>query len=62
MRWLEFGDNVEQDLHLKIRSPDLMPEENTRDVMLKADAAESMPEYLEGYEYASLRNVMLTFL
>jgi integrase len=60
VRWLESVDGVEQDLHLKVRSPDVTPDENTRDVMLDADAAEAMLEYLDRYEYASLRHVVLS--
>ena len=62
IRWLETVDGAEQDPHIKVRSPDLTPEENTRDVMLEADAAGSMLEYLRRYEYASLRHVTLSLL
>ncbi|WP_312911345.1 tyrosine-type recombinase/integrase [Natronosalvus caseinilyticus] len=60
IRWLESIDGVEQDLHLKVLSPNVTPDENTRDVMLDAEDAEPMLEYLERYEYASLEHVTLS--
>jgi integrase len=62
IKWLESIDAVEQDLHKKVRSPDVTPEENSRDVMLEADDAEAMLTYLRRYEYASLRHVTATLL
>lgn len=62
IRWLESIDGVEQDLHKKVRSPDLTPQENSRDVMLEADDAEELLAHLERYEYASIQHVMATLL
>ena len=62
VRWLESIDAVEQDLHRKVRSPDITPRENSRDVMLETDDAEAILAYLERYEYASLRHVTATVL
>ena len=62
IKWLESIDGAEQDLHKKVRSPDVTPEENSRDVMLEADDAEAILTYLERYEYASLRHVTATLL
>jgi integrase len=62
VKWLESIDAVEQDLHKKVRSPDLTPGENSRDVMLETDDAEAMLAYLERYEYASIDHVTATLL
>ena len=62
VKWLESIDGVEQDLHKKVRSPDLNPGENSRDVMLETDDAEAMLQHLERYEYASIRHVTATLL
>ena len=62
VKWLESIDAVEQDLHKKVRSPDITPEENSRDVMLETDDAEVMLAYLERYEYVSIRHVTATLL
>ena len=62
VKWLESIDAVEQDLHKKVRSPDITPRENSRDVMLETDDAEAMLAYLERYEYASIRHVTATLL
>lgn len=61
-RWLESIDGVEHDLHVKVRSPDVTPDENSKNVMLDADIAEEMLEYLERYEYASLSHVTVAIL
>jgi integrase len=62
VKWLESIDAVEQDLHLKVRSPDVTPRENSRDVMLDIEDAETLLAYLERYEYASIRHVTATVL
>ena len=62
VKWLESVDAVEQDLHKKVRSPDVTPRENSRDVMLDVEDAETMLAYLERYEYASIRHVVGTIL
>ncbi|QHS17066.1 site-specific integrase [haloarchaeon 3A1-DGR] len=62
VKWLESIDAVEQDLHKKVRSPDVTPRENSRDVMLETEDAETMLAYLERYEYASTNHVIATLL
>jgi len=62
VRWLESIDGVEQDLHVKVRSPNITADQNTREVMLDADDAEPMLEYLERHEYASRRHVTVSLL
>ena len=62
VKWLESIDAVEQDLHTKVRSPDITPRENSRDVMLETDDAETMLAHLERYEYASIRHVTAALL
>ncbi|MDL5362068.1 site-specific integrase [Halalkalicoccus sp. NIPERK01] len=62
VRWLESIDAVEQDLHLKVRSPNVTADENTREVMLDADDAKPMLEYYSRYEYASLPHVTVSLL
>ena len=59
IRWLKSIDGVEQDLHVKVRSPNITTDQNTREVMLDA---EPMLEYLERYEYASRRHVTVLLL
>ena len=44
------------------RSPDITPQENSRDVMLETDDAEAMLAHLERYEYASRRHVTAMLL
>ncbi len=62
VKWLESIDAVEQNLHKKVRSPDVTPGENSRDVMLETEDAEKVLAYLERYEYASIRHVTATLL
>jgi integrase len=62
VKWLESIDAVEQDLHLKVRSPDITPRENSRDVMLDPEDAETILAYLERDEYASVQHVTATLL
>jgi integrase len=62
VKWLESVDAVEQDLHKKVRSPDITPRENSRDVMLETEDAEAMLAYLERYEYASISHITATLL
>ena len=62
VKWLESIDAVEQDLHKKVLSPDITSRENSRDVMLETDDAETMLAYLERYEYASISHVTATLL
>jgi len=62
VKWLETIDAVEQDLYLKVRSPDVTPRENSRDVVLDPEDAETILAYLERYEYASVQHVTATLL
>lgn len=62
IRWCETIDAVPSDLHTKILSPVVTPEENSRDVKLDSAHAEVMLTYLETYQYASLPHVVLSLL
>ncbi|MFC6723377.1 tyrosine-type recombinase/integrase [Halobium palmae] len=62
VRWLESIDAVEQDLHVKVRSPSLSPEENARDVMLERETADKVLSHLRKYEYASRPHVSMALL
>ncbi|WP_121744795.1 site-specific integrase [Natronorubrum halophilum] len=62
VRFLGTIDGVDQDLHEKVRSPDLRPGEGVREVMLDQEQAEAVLDHLERYEYASLPHVTLAFL
>ena len=55
-------DAVDPELHIKVRSPDLRPGDNVREVMLEREDAEAALKYLERYEYASLPHVTLALL
>lgn len=57
IRWCRTIDAVAADLHAKVVSPSMSDDEETRDVMLDAEVAEGILEYLETYEYASVRHV-----
>jgi len=62
IRWLEQVDGVEQDLSMKVRSPSLTPEQNTRHVMLDSERATKVLAYLEKYEYATFGHVTVALL
>jgi integrase len=62
VRFLGTIDGVHPDLHQKVRSPDLKPGDDVRDVMLDHEQAEPVLDYLERYEYASLPHVTLALL
>ena len=62
IRWLGTIDGVDPDLHLKVRSPKLTPDENSRSVTLEQEDAEAMLAYLERFEYASTQHVALSLL
>lgn len=62
VKWLETVDAVPQDLHTKVQSPSLTADENTRNVMLAAEAAEQILAHLAKYEYASRMHVTLMLL
>ncbi|WP_373189100.1 tyrosine-type recombinase/integrase [Halolamina sp.] len=57
VRWLGTIDAVDPDLDVKIVSPDVTPNKNSRDVKLDSEDAESILEYLDTYEYASRPHV-----
>jgi integrase len=62
VRWLESIDAVEPDLSTKVRSPDVTPTENARDVMLEGERAAEILEYMGRYEYCSGRHVALSLM
>jgi site-specific recombinase XerD len=62
VRWLESIDAVKQDLSEKVLSPNITADENSRDVMLEADRAETILGYLGKYEYASVQHVALSLM
>lgn len=62
IRWCEDLGFAARDLHLAVQSPTLEPTDNVRDVMLDADLAQSVLDYLDTYEYATLAHVSLLFL
>lgn len=57
IRWCNTIDAVPSDLHAKVVSPSMSENEETRDVMVDAEVAEQILEYLSSYEYASIRHV-----
>lgn len=62
VRWLESIDAVEANLHQKVRSPTITPDENARDIMLDAGRAREVLEYLEKYEYGSIQHLTMALL
>jgi integrase len=62
IRWCESIDAVEQDLSTKVQSPAITAEENTRDIKLDPEDAETALNYLGKYHYASVYHVTLTLL
>ncbi|QSW98161.1 tyrosine-type recombinase/integrase [Haloterrigena alkaliphila] len=62
IRWLETVDGVEQDLSQKVLSPDITPEQNSRDVMLDTDRAAKVLAHLEKYHYASIEHVTIALM
>jgi integrase len=62
LRWCEAIEAVPEDLSTKVQSPDITPEENTREVTLEAEEAEEVLAYLRKYQYASIEHVTLTLL
>lgn len=62
VRWLGTVDAVDPDLYVKVVSPDVTPDENSRDVKLDSKDAEAMLEHLETYEYASRAHVTVALL
>lgn len=62
VRWLGTIDAVDPELHVKVLSPDVTPDENSRDVKLEAEDAEVLLDYLGTYEYASLPHVTIALL
>ncbi|MFC7232976.1 tyrosine-type recombinase/integrase [Saliphagus sp. GCM10025308] len=62
VRFLETIDAVTTDLHTKVQSPNVTPDENTRDEILRTDRAEAVLTHLEKYQYASREHVTLALL
>ena len=62
VKWLEAIEGCPPDLHAKIKSPSLSPDENTRESELHTETAEQLLNYLAKYEYASLQHVTLALL
>lgn len=62
VRWLEAADAVQPDLHSKVRSPKLTGHDNVRDVMLEAERADAILDYLQTFQYASRQHVVLELL
>lgn len=62
IRWLETVDGVEQDLSEKVLSPNITPEQNSRDVMLDDDRATNVLAQLEKYHYASIEHVTIALM
>jgi site-specific recombinase XerD len=62
VRWLESIDAVEQDLSEKVLSPNITADENSRDVMLEADRADTVLAYLAKYKYASVQHVAIALM
>jgi integrase len=56
IRWCATIDAVPADLHAKVVSPS-MSDDETRDVMLDREVAETILDHLSTYEYASRRHV-----
>ncbi|WP_250137883.1 hypothetical protein [Halorientalis salina] len=50
IRWLESVYGVPQDLSTKVLSPDITPEQNSRDVLLGEERAAEILDYLETYQ------------
>lgn len=57
IRFLEKIDAVRPDLSTSVVSPSLSEEEASRDVLVEAEAAEEILDYLSSYEFASARHV-----
>ncbi len=57
IRWAESVCAVDSDLSEKVVSPTLSGDDNVRDVMVDAEEAEQILNYLHKYEYASERHV-----
>jgi len=62
IKWLETVDGVENDLHIKVRSPTLKPGENVRDAIIESEEADAILAYLTKYKYAGFSHVVFTLL
>ncbi|MFB6185922.1 MAG: tyrosine-type recombinase/integrase, partial [Halobacteriaceae archaeon] len=62
IRWAENIDAVPQDLSTKIKSPSLNPGDNVSDDIVDAEHADEILDYLQRYEYASIRHVTFSLL
>jgi site-specific recombinase XerD len=59
VKFLESIDAVEPDLHTKVQLPSLSASDDVRTEMLSAERAKTVLEYLEKYNYASIRHVVV---
>jgi len=59
VKFLKSIDAVDPDLHTKVQLPSLSANDDVRTELLDADHAEQVLEYLEKYQYASLRHVVM---
>lgn len=62
IRWCRSIDAVPSDLHAKVVSPSMSDDEETKDLMLDVEVADAILEYLESYEYASIRHVTMLLM
>lgn len=62
IRWAEAIDAVHQDLSTKVTSPSLNSGDNISDDIVDSEQAEEILQFLQKYEYASIRHVTFTLL
>lgn len=62
IKFLESINGAEQDLHDKLLIPSVEDEQAVSNSMLDSDRAEQILDYLDKYEYASKRHVLITVL
>lgn len=62
IRWLENIDGVEQNLHEKVRVPNLSDGVGVRDEMLSNERADEILDYLSTFDYASRPHVAIATL
>jgi integrase len=62
IRWLGTIDGVDPDLHHKVRSPAYNRGEHAREVMIDDERAQELLAYLEKFEYATKKHVVMALL
>jgi len=62
IRWLGTIDGVDPDLQHKVRSPAYNRGEHARAVMIDDERAQELLEYLEKFEYATKKHVVMALL